>query len=242
MLLPPYCQEPLILRRADRLFRMVNLMQRKRGPITAKAIAEELEVSVRTVYRDVADLMASGVPLEGEAGIGYQMAPDFTLPPMMLNDAEVEAAVFGLAVAEEWGDPAMAIAARSLRDKINASLPQRLREVLAHTRIVAPADKRVPPIAVDQADIRRCIRSRNVIEIQYTDMNGTASKRSVWPLGLVFFGKVWMLACWCENKNDNRFFRLDRIKQLQPLQRRFPLREGQKFENLMDKQWSDGNS
>ncbi len=225
------------MRRADRLFRLVTLMQRRKGPITSKSISDELEVSVRTVYRDIADLIGSGVPIIGEAGIGYQMGSDFSLPPLMLTDEEVEAAVFGLAVAEEWGDDDLKIAAKSLRDKINASLPDRLREILAETRIVAPSDNRSPVIGIKQSDIRRCIRARTVIEIIYTDTNGASSDRCVWPLGLVFFNTIWMLGCWCESRKAYRFFRLDRIVSMNILTRRFPLREDRKFENMMEQQW-----
>lgn len=225
------------MRRADRLFRLATLMQRRSGPITAKSIGDELEVSVRTVYRDIADLIGSGVPIIGEAGIGYQMASDFTMPPLMLTNEEVEAAVFGLAVAEEWGDRDLKIAARSLRDKINASLPERLQAVLADTRIVAPSDKRSPVIGIKESEIRRCIRSRTVIQISYKDTKGTPSNRCVWPLGLVFFNTIWMLGCWCETRNAYRFFRLDRIANIDVLSRRFPYREDRKFENLMEQQW-----
>lgn len=225
------------MRRADRLFRLVTLLQRRSGPITAKIIADELEVSVRTVYRDVADLMGSGVPIDGEAGIGYQMGADFSLPPLMLTDEEVEAAVFGLAVAQEWGDPSIATAARSLRDKINASLPERLRVVLAETRIVAPSDNRAPVIVVEHVEIRRCIRDRIVLNINYSDQTKRTTNRNVWPLGLVFFGKIWMLGCWCETREAYRFFRLDRIADLTILPRRFPLRNDRRFDDMLDQQW-----
>lgn len=225
------------MRRADRLFRLATLMQRRNGPITAKSISEELEVSVRTVYRDVADLVGSGVPIIGEAGIGYQMASGFSLPPLMLTNEEVEAAVFGLAVAEEWGDQDLKVAARSLRDKINASLPERLQNVLADTRIVAPSDSRSPAIGIKESEIRHCIRARTVIRISYKDTQGTSSDRCVWPLGLVFFNTIWMLGCWCETRDAYRFFRLDRISSMNMLSRRFPFREDRKFENMMEQQW-----
>jgi predicted DNA-binding transcriptional regulator YafY len=227
----------LKMRRADRLFRLVTLLQRRNGPITAKTIGEELEVSVRTIYRDVADLIGSGVPIDGEAGIGYQLEAGYSLPPLMLTEEEVEAAVFGLAVAEEWGDQSIATAARSLRDKINASLPASLRVILAETRIVAPSDHRGPDIMVEHTEIRRCIRDRIVLDINYSDQTGRASNRSVWPLGLVFFGKIWMLGCWCESRDAYRFFRLDRIEKLTILARRFPLRNDRRFEDMMDQQW-----
>ena len=228
------------MRRADRLFRLVNILQRENGPITAQEIATELEISVRTVYRDVADLVGSGVPVDGEAGIGYRLGPDYNLPPLMLTDEEVEAVVFGMAVAQEWGDPSLSKAAQTLKDKINASLSPQLREILAETRILVPRDGRHPKAEISHPDIRRAIRLRQVTTFDYTDGKSRDSQRTVWPLGLVFFGTVWMLGAWCEMREDYRMFRLDRMRNMHPTDRRFPKRKNRSLEDFMTREWYAG--
>lgn len=198
------------LRRADRLFEIIQLMRRK-PTIRARDLSEMLEVSERTIYRDIQDLVASGVPIEGEAGVGYVLKAGFDLPPLMFKDQEIEALVLGARIVETWADAELAEAATDAIAKIEAVVPERLRGYMAQTALLAPSSWHMEPIPFDLADLRRAVRSQRKVHFGYTDVRQEHSERTVRPLSLAFFGPVWILAAWCELREDFRTFRLDRM-------------------------------
>lgn len=201
------------MRRADRLFRIVQRLRRGRV-VTARQLAEELEVSERTVYRDIRDLAASGVPVVSEAGVGY-LLKGYDLPPLMFNRDEVEALVLGARIVESWTDPELGGAARSALEKIEAVLPAGRGQMVAETALYAPSYPRAHHPAIDFASLRRAIREHRRVHFSYTDAQGAATCRSVCPLALAFFGSVWTLVAWCELRGDFRSFRPDRMAELE---------------------------
>lgn len=198
------------MRRADRLFQLVQLLQARRVT-TARVLAEELGVSLRTVYRDVADLVGHGVPIEGEAGVGYRLARGFSLPPMTFTPEELEALALGARMVEAWGDRDLGLAARALLTKVDAVLPEGLRPLVADTALFALGTGVAAARRQSLAPLREAIRRRRKIELTYRDGQGAETARVVWPLALHFWGKAWTLAAWCELRADYRSFRPDRI-------------------------------
>lgn len=198
------------MRRADRLFEIIQILRRK-DLIRARDLAEELEVSERTIYRDVQDLMTSGVPIEGEAGIGYVLKAGFDLPPLMLKESEIEALILGARIVESWADQELANAASDVIAKVEAVLPDRLRKYMGEVALLAPSEHFMEPITFEMKDLRRAIRERLPLEFGYRDAVGDVTTRTVRPLSLAYFGPVWLLAAWCELREDFRTFRLDRI-------------------------------
>lgn len=197
------------MRRADRLFSL--LLELRRGRVTtAKRLAERLEVSERTVYRDVADLQASGIPITGEAGVGYQLR-GFDLPPLMFDREEVEAMVLGARVVESWGDGALATAAANAIAKIEAALPRTRAHLVEETRLYVPrhGERRADRLPLHR--LRLAIRERRKVRLTYADGDRRESERTVRPLALAFYPPVWLLIGWCELRLDFRNFRLDRI-------------------------------
>ncbi len=209
------------MRRADRLFQLIQFLRGQRGVTTAQAIAEALEVSVRTIYRDVADLIGSGVPIEGEPGVGYLLRSGYDLPPLMFEVEEIEAIVLGAKIVSSWGDPALAAAAERALDKVEAVLPDRLRDELMETALFAPPTRLREPFTVDLAALRRAVRARHKIHFRYSNEQGNASERTVRPLGLAFYGPVWLLFAWCELRIDFRAFRVDRMEDASVLDESF---------------------
>ena len=201
------------MRRADRLFRIVQLLRRRRMT-TARRLADDLEVSERTVYRDVADLIGSGVPIRGEAGVGYEIEHKFNLPPLMFTDDELEALVLGVRVVESWTDATLAEAARQVVAKVEAILPERLRERLEASPLFAPGFHVPPDSARELGTLRQAIRERRKLVIEYVDRAALQSTRLIRPLGLFFWGTSWTVAAWCELREDFRAFRLDRVQRL----------------------------
>lgn len=198
------------MRRADRLFRL--LLELRRGRVvTARELARRLEVSERTVYRDVADLSASGVPIAGEAGVGYRLT-GFDLPPLAFERDEVEALALGARVVEGWGDGELAKAATTALAKIEAALPRARGHLVEQTRLYAPTwgERRVEKLPLAAA--RRAIRERRAVALDYRDEQERASVRTVRPLALAFYPPVWLLVAWCELRADFRNFRLDRCR------------------------------
>jgi predicted DNA-binding transcriptional regulator YafY len=208
------------MRRADRLFRIVQLI-RRRKLTTARQIAQELEVSERTVYRDVADLVASGVPIRGEAGVGYALERGFDLPPLMFTEDELEALVLGARVVESWADPALAQAARQAVQKVEAVLPERLQARVGQAPLFAPGFHVPAESARELGTLRRAIRDRRKARLWYVDRGAAATERTVRPLGLFFWGHGWTVAAWCELRRDFRGFRLDRVQKLELTEQRF---------------------
>lgn len=199
------------MRRADRLYRLLELLRGGRLT-TARQLAERLEVSERTIYRDIADLIASGVPLEGEAGVGYVMRPGFDIPPLMFSPGEIAALVTGARLVEAWGGAEMARAASEALSKIAAVVPAKTARAADRTAIHAFRMPDLDAGARDRLDLMDCaIREATRLALHYTDEAGSQTTRTVCPLGLVFWGKVWTLIAWCELRNDFRMFRVDRI-------------------------------
>lgn len=197
--------------RTNRLLQLVQLLRRYRQPVSAAALARELEVSVRSVYRDIDALRQQGASIDGEAGVGYLLRPGFLLPPLMFADDEIEAIVLGLRLAVEHGDDELGRAAADAVAKIQAVLPRDLRTFVDETALLAGPAQRRPPERVDVAEIRRCIRSARKARITYEDKSGARSNRVIWPIGLGFFERSRVLIAWCEKRVNFRSFRTDRI-------------------------------
>lgn len=199
------------MRRADRLFRLIDRL-RPGKLTTARALAEAMEVSERTIYRDIAHLQASGVPIDGEAGLGYMMRDGYNLPPLMFTEEEIIALSVGARMAQTWGGTAMARGASSALDKITAVLPDATRTRAEGLRFEAwttnPLDAKTRA-TIDT--VEAAIQAPERIAIDYRDDKGAATERVLRPLGLWFWGSVWTLVAWCELRNDYRMFRLDRI-------------------------------
>lgn len=226
------------MRRADRLFEIVQYL-RGRRLTTAAQLAQWLEVSQRTIYRDVADLAATGVPIDGEAGIGYRIRPDFDLPPLMFNHDEIDALVIGARFVESWGGPGLAQSARSALAKIAVALPADKRATLESARLFAPGFF-IDPLPGQRLDaMRRAIGERRYAEIDYRDAQGKASARRIRPLALFFWGGAWSLAAWCELRQDFRNFRLDRIVELRALDERFSDEAGKRLEDFFRRMEAD---
>ena len=208
------------MRRADRLFQIIQLL-RRRNVATAGWLAGELEVSERTVYRDIRDLMLSGVPIEGEAGVGYVLRRGFDLPPLMFTDAEIEAMVLGARVVTSWGDAGLAKAAADALARVESVLPDRLKARLTGTPLFAPGFHVPQQVAASLTVVRGAIDARRKVRMAYTGADGAGTERTVRPLGLFFWGTTWSFAGWCELRTDFRSFRLDRIGHLNVLPERF---------------------
>jgi len=220
------------MRRADRLFEIIQIL-RRRNLTRARDLAEKLEVSERTIYRDVQDLMASGVPIDGEAGVGYVLRKGFDLPPLMFDEQEIEALVLGARIVQSWADPKLAEAATNVIAKVEAVVSPRLRKVMAETALLAPANHDSEPISVDPSELRDAVRSSHKVHFDYHDEDGNPSQRTVRPLALAFYGRVWLLVSWCEMRNDFRSFRLDRMRALQILTETFAPEPGKTIEDYM---------
>lgn len=199
------------MRRADRLFQIVQYLRGGRL-LTARNLAERLEVSERTIYRDIADLIGSGVPIEGESGVGYLMRAGYDLPPLMFTRAEMVAMVAGARLIRAWGGLAMAQAAEEALVKIGAVLPdedsRRAENIQVHAMAIGISDDQRRMIDRLEA----AVEGRLCLDIIYRDMNDTKSERRIRPLGLWFWGKVWTLIAWCEMRGDFRMFRTDRME------------------------------
>ena len=201
------------MRRADRLFQIVQFLRGGRL-VTAAKLAERLEVSERTIYRDIADLQASGVPVDGEAGVGYVMRDGYDLPPLMFTRDEVVALVAGARLIRAWGGAAMARAAEESLVKIESVLPEGDRGRANKVEIHAIAAEMTPRVRARIDDIERAVEARRRLRLAYTDAEVRSTDRVVRPLGLWFWGKVWTLVAWCELRDDFRIFRIDRIGQM----------------------------
>lgn len=206
------------MRRAERLFRLVNEM-RARGHCRADDLAHALEVSRRTVYRDIAHLQGSGLPIEGEAGVGYVLRPGFSLPSLTFTHEQLDALAVALSFAERVDDPGLAQAAREVRAKLQASLPEpELRRLTEAPYFSFP---RQTGAADHAARLRAAIRQRRMVWLAYVDGAGERSERRLRPLAVLTFETGWMVSGWCELRRDFRSFRLDRIAGLEVLEERF---------------------
>lgn len=220
------------MRRADRLFQLVQLI-RGRRLTTAAFLAQRLEVSERTVYRDVADLQHQGVPIEGEAGVGYRLGAGFELPPLMFTQEEASALVAAARLAQSWVDPALARNIETGLGKILSVLPPAARVSAEALALYAPA------LGLDDAMrnrlqiLREAVEAHHKLRLSYRDVSGDASERTVRPLGCFYWGKVWTLSTWCELRNDFRGFRIDRMDAVYVLPERFRDEAGKTLADMM---------
>jgi predicted DNA-binding transcriptional regulator YafY len=208
------------MRRTDRLFELIQILRDGRLH-TARDMAERLEVSTRTLWRDMATLIASGLPVEGERGVGYLLREPITLPPLTLTPDEVQALTLGLQLVTRGADPSLTRAAESLQAKIAAVLPDSLLASTVEDTWVFPGDEALAA-ARHLPALRRAIRLHERVRIDYTDRSGIPTDRAVRPLILEFWGRVWTLAAWCEARDDFRSFRVDRIGALALTGETFP--------------------
>lgn len=205
------------MRRAERLFRIIEKLRPGRLT-TARDLARALEVSERTIYRDIAHLVGSGLPIEGEAGLGYMMRDGYDLPPIMFSQEEMVALTAGARMVQAWGGTSMAQGAASALDKIAAVVPDAVRARAERLRVHA-----LGGLAPDDAvrgiidAVEAAVDDPHRLRIGYSDESGRVTERTVRPLGLWFWGKVWTLVAWCELRDDFRMFRLDRIREAKVL-------------------------
>ena len=201
------------MRRADRLFDIIQLLRGVVRPMTAATMAAQLEVSARTVYRDVAALQASGVPIDGAAGLGYVLRPGFDLPPLMFTAEEAQTIAVALALVRRTGDRGLQEAAQRVRGKIAAMLPAGLRAGEQAPFYVSSHGARVPDI-VCMSEVRDAIRASRKLHIDYLDRQGRHSARIIWPLAVAYFMEATLIGAWCELRRDYRHFRVDGIKAM----------------------------
>jgi predicted DNA-binding transcriptional regulator YafY len=219
------------MRRADRLFQLVQLVRARRLS-TATFLAERLEVSVRTVYRDVADLQAQGVPIEGEAGVGYRMRPGFDLPPLMFSTEEAQALVASVRLAQSRLDAAMADQAEAALGKILAGLSPGARAAAESLAMFAVPVASDPLLRQRLGELRRAAEHRQLVWLRYRDLKEATSERQVRPLGCFYWSDAWTLGTWCELRHGFRNFRLDRMQALQVLDERFRDEPGKTLADL----------
>lgn len=210
--------------RSVRLLDLLQVLRRHRRPVSGAALAVELSVSLRTVYRDIHSLIAAGAPIEGEAGVGYVLRAGYTLPPLMFSDEEIEAIVLGSRMVAESADPRLRRAAGDALAKITAVLPGDRRDDVASLGLLAARRSLAAPDSVDLAQLRGAIRAERRVRIVYSNETGQRTERRIWPIALTFFDRVRVLAAWCELRDGFRHFRTDRIASLAETGERFPRR------------------
>lgn len=220
------------MRRADRLFRIVQLLRSGRLQ-TARHLAEKLQVSHRTIYRDVQDLQLSGVPITGEAGVGYTLRRDFDIPPLMFDREEITALVLGARMVQAWGGMQLTEAANRALRKIEAVLPTDLRERIDEVLLYAPGSRVSPGLRARLDSLHAAAQDRRIVLIAYAREDGQQSVRRVHPLALYFWGGAWTLAAWCELRNDFRSFRVDRMEHLESLGEVFIPKAGQMLSDFL---------
>ena len=218
--------------RAERLLGLIQVLRRHRRPVSGQTLADELGVSLRTVYRDIQTLIGQGAAIDGEAGIGFVLRPGFVLPPLMFTDEEIEALVLGLRFVARQTDAPLERAAADALAKIAAVLPDDLRERVADVGLIAA------PVAVaeaiDLAPLRAAIRSEHKVVLDYADKQGERTRRTIWPIAIGFFERTRVIAAWCELRADFRHFRTDRIAALRLTGRRYPQRR-----RVLMRQWRE---
>ena len=225
------------MRRADRLFRIVQMLRAGRLQ-TARSLAQKLQVSDRTIYRDVQDLQLSGVPILGEAGVGYTLRRDYDLPPLMFDHREITALVLGSRMVATWGDAELASAANDALRKIEAVLSPALRDRIDAVPLYVPGWGLRNQGSQGSArkileELRLAINASQIIAVVYCDEKSQTTERRLHPTALLFWGNVWTLVAWCELRNDFRSFRVDRFQSLQLLEEKFMQELGQRYEDFL---------
>jgi len=199
------------MRRADRLFQIIQILRRSSRPVTAAALADEIEVSKRTVYRDVADLIGQQVPIVGEAGLGYLLAPEYDMPPLMLTPDELEAVVLGTQWVAARGDRILSGAASDVVAKIAAVVPERLRQFILEPSVGVKPGIAASPDPIDTSELRRGIREGRKLHLHYQSETGEETDRTVWPVILGYGEATRLIVAWCELRQGFRHFRTDRV-------------------------------
>jgi len=202
---------------------------------TAQTLAGKLQVSQRTIYRDIQDLQLAGTPIEGEAGVGYTLRRDMDLPPLMFTRGELTALVLGARLVRAWGGAENVLAADQALQRIEAVLPADLRNEFDSILLYAPGHRMLPHLRQRLDMLHGACKSRNVVSFRYVREDGEQSQRCVWPLALVFWSGVWILTSWCELRNDFRDFRLDRMDEVAIIERTFLPKKGQRLEDHLRK-------
>jgi predicted DNA-binding transcriptional regulator YafY len=220
--------------RSQRLLELIQVLRRHRQPVSGQALADELGVSLRTVYRDIQTLIGQGATIDGEAGLGFILRPGFVLPPLMFSDEELEALVLGLRWVAQRTDASFEHAAMNALAKIAAVLPSDLRNNVEGIGLVVPFPTRDTEERIDLTPIRAAIRSEQMVVLDYADVKGQHTRRTVWPIALAFFERSRVLAGWCELRQDFRHFRIDRIIALRDTGERYPQRR-----RVLMKQWRE---
>ncbi|MEO1681539.1 MAG: YafY family protein [Pseudomonadota bacterium] len=210
------------MRRTERLFQIIQILRSTRSPITGRELAEELEVSLSTLYRDMAELNAQRIPITGEAGVGYVLDEGYDMPPLMLTADELEAAALGAAWVASEADPSLARAARDLVSKLSAAIPKELRPIVLGSSAKPIQTRARVSERFDSALLRHAIRERYRLQLIYTDRDGSTTDRIVWPLLIAFLDRTRYLVGWCETKEDYRHFKTERVQALKVLAEKYP--------------------
>lgn len=222
------------MRRAERLLQMLQILRRHRRPVTGESIAQELEVSLRTVYRDIAALIADRVPIRGEAGVGYVLGEGFDLPPLMFTPDELEAVMLGLRWVARRGDKDLSRAAQDTVSKIGAVLPERLKPFLFDASLLVPQHFSLVEDQVNVALLRNAIREGRKVSLSYRTEDGRESERVIWPIAVAYFDAQRLIIAWCELRQAFRSFRTDRMLSMNILDDKYPARR-----KVLLKQWQD---
>ena len=220
------------MRRAERLYQIALLLSR--GELTtARELAQLLEVCERTIYRDIAELVATGAPIDGEAGLGYLMRSNYKIPPLMFSEAELQAMLIGTGFVRSWADPELGRAAQTAMAKVAAVLPESLRLAAQRQTVLFP-DFHLPAGMIEPIGVLRvAIGARHALSIDYQRADGATSARTVWPLGLFYWGESWTLGAWCELRQDFRTFRLDRMQNIRDTGASFPDQSGRRLQDYV---------
>ncbi|NOY74009.1 MAG: YafY family transcriptional regulator [Gammaproteobacteria bacterium] len=221
------------MRRADRLFQIIQLLRHERV-VTARDLAQNLAVSERTIYRDMQDLSLSGVPIASETGIGYRLMKGFSLPPLMFNEEELTALMLGARMVQAWTDKGLAKAASHAMSKIESVIPERLKPEFARQDMLVPDFSLCEKVAERLLLLRSASKQQRKVMYHYIRADGETSNRTVRPLGLFYWGKVWTLVAWCELRDEFRHFRLDRMSDLVLLNLHFELVRGQTLQDYLN--------
>ena len=213
--------------RSERLLELIQTLRRYRRPVSGQTLADETNVSLRTLYRDIATLQAQGADIEGEPGMGYILKPGFLLPPLMFSEDEIEALVLGSRWVASRTDSDLSRAAANVLAKIAAVLPDDMKPKLEGSNLLVPQYHSEIADVVDLSLVRKAIRNEHIVEIGYVDAAGVPTERRIWPFALGFYDRVRVVAAWCEMRNDFRNFRTDRIQRMEPQGKRYPRRKAE---------------
>lgn len=212
------------MRRTERLFQIIQILRTNRTPVTGRSLADELEISLRTLYRDMAELIAQRVPIIGEAGTGYVLEDGYDMPPLMLTADELEAAALGAAWVASEADPSLARAAKDLVSKLSTAIPKELRPIILNASSKSISTQSKISERFDGALLRHAIRERYRLQLSYIDGNDELTDRIVWPMLIAFLDRSRYLIAWCEMRKGYRHFKTDRVQELKVLGEKYPER------------------